>query len=238
MTEFIARFLSLESGELLFGKSGSFCLNNLRVYREMESNNPKRDPNENICMFSDAITENLTPSLVSCWTLLGSKNIATDDWGNFPFNDAVMAIVSTIDDVEVLLKKLVSGVLKRVDLTHGRVEYLDTKHMQKPDNHDILGNAFIKDLFFRKEKEYRFLISVTEGHFLKSLVFYTNLPYSNPDYSFIQSIRINPTFLADQNRAEDFEKLKKLFLEANVESKIIDFDELYSPKCRRHEEGC
>jgi hypothetical protein len=232
MTEFITRFLSLEGGALLFGQNGSFCLNNLRVYREIESKNSKHDSHENICKFSNAETENLTPSFVSCWTLLESNNIKHSDWNIFPQRDSAIAIVSKVSNIEVLLNKIGSGVLNQSNITHGLVKYLDFECKQKPSDHDILNNAFIKRTSFFKEREYRFLVTLSSSHFLKSLIFYLNLPYGYPDYSFIESIKINPLLLANQKSLSDLDQLKISFIEGNVTSKVDGFAELYAPKCR------
>jgi len=133
----IVRFLKFPDSKRVLSDYSTFALNSSLYYRQVgwENDDEIGDKNENYIYFqaSKRIHEFGAATLLSCWTKLDSNELPPDDWNIFPDRNDGIAIVSTVESVDRLLRKLVKKILGLADegdewgwnFEHAKVIYYD-----------------------------------------------------------------------------------------------------------------
>jgi hypothetical protein len=133
----IVRFLKLADAKRVLSEYSTFALNSSLYYRQLgwESNDEIGDKNENEVAFetSKHRYELLAATLLSCWTELDGDAVPPAEWELFSDRKNGIAIVSTVESVNRLLRNLGRKVLGLRDegmkwgwnFEHAKVIYYD-----------------------------------------------------------------------------------------------------------------
>jgi hypothetical protein len=178
----IVRFLKPVDAKRVLREHSTFALNSSLYYRQLGRENTDKiaDKNENYIKFQEnkRISELGAATLLNCWTELHTDELPSADWDIFPDRNDGIALVSTVESVDSLLRKLVKEVLGVRDegnqwgwsFEHAKVIYYDG--LSQPPEFGIKDAWKWKLDRFSSQREYRFafLAGSTRGH-LQTIVF-------------------------------------------------------------------
>lgn len=223
----IARFLTVSDAKRVLAEYSTFALVSSLYYRQLgwENDGVIGDRNENYVQFQESrrIYESGAATLLSCWTALSGDELPLNDWNIFPDRRNGVAVVSTVESVDRLLRKLVAKILGLADevkwgwhFTHGKVRYYDGG--LHPPEFDTMDGWQWKLDRYENQREYRFafLAESTRMH-LQTVIFQMDDPET-----YVEKIYFGPSVSEDDKR-----KLVAGAIAANLVSKIQNFDELY-----------
>lgn len=171
----IARFIDLSACKKIFSDYSTFVLRSPKHYRNIEDEQ-KRDKADGYIKHKDkhgriGHSERMC-YLISCWTKLDGDVPSCDEWKIFG-EDHMLALISTPEKVNNCIeKKLITVKPNNVRSLCWRVDHREVHYYKKGTNQDQnkVFEGFHKDNFFRKEKEYRFVVSVRG--YIDTLMFY------------------------------------------------------------------
>jgi hypothetical protein len=162
----IVRFLKSADAKRVLSEHSTFALNSSLYYKQLgwENSDEIGDKNENYIVFQESkrIYELGAATLLSCWTELDSDELPLADWNIFPDRTDGIAIVSTVERVDRLLRKLVKNVLGLADegdewgwnFEHAKVIYYDG--LRHPPEFDTMDAWKRKLDRYVSQREYRF----------------------------------------------------------------------------------
>ena len=202
----LVRFLKFADAKRVLNEHSTFALNSSLYYRQMgwENNDEIGDKNENYVTFENIKRryELLAATLLICWTELEGDEVPPADWNIFPDRKDGIAIVSTVEKVDRLLRKLVKKVLGLADegdkrgwnCEHAKVIYYDG--LSQPPEFDTMGAWKWKFDRYANQREYRFalLASATRMH-LQTIVFQVE-----DAGSYIEEIYFGPALRLKEGR--------------------------------------
>jgi hypothetical protein len=224
----IVRFLKFVDAKRVLSECSTFVLNSSLYYRQMgwENNDEIGDKNENDVAFENNKRryELLAATLLSCWTELGGDELPPADWELFSDRKNGIAIVSTVESVDHLLRNLVRKVLGLADegmkwgwnFDHAKVIYYDG--LSHPPEFDTMVAWKWKLDRYAIQREYRFaFLAGSPRMHLQTIVFQVE-----DAGSYIESIHFGPTISTKER-----DELVAGAIAGNLAGRIRNFDALY-----------
>src|SRR5437773_3594523 len=161
----IVRFLTSSDAKRVLAEYSTFALVSSLYYRQLgwENDGVIGDRNENYVEFQESrrTYELGAATLLSCWTSLYDDDLPPTDWNIFPDRSNGIAIVSSVESVDRLLRKLVRKILGLADevkwgwhFRQGKVTYYDG--LLHPPEFETMDAWQWKLNRYANQREYRF----------------------------------------------------------------------------------
>jgi hypothetical protein len=229
----IVRFVGIEACKSIFSDKSTFVLRSpehyIRWCETNEGETDKGDRNEGSANTTDGGTGENKDWVISCWTILEKDKPTSDEWNIFKKDDQnIVAIISTPSKVCKFLEKTFETDMKQTkrkfpfnSVEHGKVIY------GKPIDPAKIIDAvpFNKDVQFKKQKEYRFVLECYFPNIIDSLIFCRGIDYMeqcfvNPKMRREQKEELKPIILYPGDGYGDFK-------DKQMDKIIANFNDLY-----------
>jgi hypothetical protein len=151
----IAKFLSLQGIKSVIERD-SVLISPIRFFKQLEEKDPLRGDKKE-CQIGGFSQDDR--SLVWSWSYFQSSNELLS-LCKATGNDNVAALISTVSKIEVFLSLIHKHILPRTykNIDHHRINYVDANHPILEPGHTIKDLHFYKDIFYKMQQEYRFVI--------------------------------------------------------------------------------
>ena len=181
----IARFVGIEACKSIFSEKSTFVLRSPEHYRRLyfiyEGGTAIGDRNEGIANTNDGGTTEFTGFIASCWTILKGDKPTSDEWDIFKGNEQnIVAIVSTPSKVCEFLDEALETNKERTNrrFPFHPVEHKGVSYGNKiAPTESIDAGPFNKDVQFKKQNEYRFVLRYAFPEIVDSFVFCGGIDY-------------------------------------------------------------
>lgn len=218
----IIQYLPYEAASKALSSRGTFCLQSLRHFINLEEKNDGVGDNMEMSVNFDegGSGECLFSAIVSCWSIPDDQESPEPDWSLFKGRE--VAILSSDELVAQYLNEHIKGLLDESwFLDHKKVDYCDSfKNGEEFRTTDLV---FCKRKKYSSQKEYRFCFKKSsKGSHLETVIF-TNKYLWDAFPKYIDRVFVNSSI-----RNEDYDKLlSPWYGNQSAMSKFSNLDRVY-----------
>ncbi len=186
----IIKYLPYEAASKALSSRGTFCLQSLRHFKNLEEKNDGVSDNMEMSVNFDegGSGECLFSAIVSCWSIPNDQENPEPDWSVFGGRE--VAILSSDESVSQYLNEHIKGLLdKSWFLEHKKVDYCNSFKNEKEFR--TRDPVFCKREKYSSQKEYRFCIKKSsKGSHLETFIF-TNKNLFNTFPKYIDQVFVS-----------------------------------------------